>query len=220
MKVVKRFSHIGRAISALLCVCLLACALSLTACSRAPKVEDIYDRVVELIEASNELNVVFYGAGLPVYAADSLYADFTHLYHGFSQTASYEYVTEHAKFLTEGEIKAAAEQVYSKDYLENVLYPAAFVGYAIDDGMGSASFAHARYYDDGEHFCRSAHDENYLKGIRIYDYSTMRVTKPSDSSACYVTLDSWLESDPNTVIPVRLRLVSQNNIWYLDSFSG
>ncbi len=222
MKEVKRFSRIGRAVLLLsVAVCMLVGALTLTACSRAPKVEDIYDRVVELIEASNELNVVFYGAGLPVYESDSLYADFTHLYYGFSQAGNYEFVTEQAKFASEDAIKAAAEQVYSTEYLENVIYPAAFVGYAIDDGMGSAAFAYSRYLNDGEHFCRSTHDQNYLTGgIRIYDYSTMHVTKPSDAEACYVTMDSWIESDPNTVTSVRLRLVYQNDNWYLDSFSG
>ena len=61
-----------------------------------PKTEDVYDRVVELIEASYELNTVFYGAGLPVHKTDSAYAEFSHLYFDFKYEGDYEnWVTKH-----------------------------------------------------------------------------------------------------------------------------
>ena len=119
-----------------------------TSCSRAPAVEEIYDRVVELVEASYDLNTVFYGAGLPVYKTDSEYAEFTHMYYDFAHKGSYEYVMPRAQFLSEEQIRTAAEKVYSKDYLENVIYPASFVGYAIDDGMGDAAYAYSRYMQE------------------------------------------------------------------------
>ena len=66
---------------------------------RAPKVESLYDRVVELVEASYEINTIFYGAGLPVHRVDSAYANFTHLYFGFDYAGSYEIVTENAEYI-------------------------------------------------------------------------------------------------------------------------
>ena len=207
-----------------LALCILLGTVSLfSGCSSmgAPKTEDIYDRVVELVEASYELNTVFYGMGLPVYATDSVYADFSHLYYGFAYSGSYEMVKEHTKFQTVEDIKSAAEQVYSTDYLETVLYPAAFEGYAIDDGIGGSAFSYSRFLEENEWLYQSTSDDNYLDGIRIYDYSTMKVVSPSKKDACFVEMSSWLDHSPDVVTTVRLRFVLQDDgLWYLDSFTG
>ena len=190
--------------------------------STVPKTDELYDRVVELIEASYELNTVFYGAGLPVHKTDSAYADFSHLYFDFQYLGDYEIVTEYAKFLSEDEIKSAAEKVYSKDYLENVLYNSAFVGYAVEDGTGGAAYAASRYLEDSEWIYQSVEQNNYLTGgMRIYDYSSMRVVAPSTREACYIEIDSYLPDQPDNVMRDRLRLVKQEDgLWYLDSFTG
>ncbi len=207
-----------------LAVCILvgATAWIIAARPKAPQVEEIYDRVVELIEDSYALNTVFWGAGLPVYAADSTFAEFTHMYYSFSQKEYYEIVTEEAAFHSEEEICKAAELVFGTEYLESVIYPAAFVGYAIDDSMGDAAYAYARYMLQSEYFCQStAKDDNYLKfGMRIYDYSSMQVIKPSTANACKVSINSWLEDSPDEQKSVILNLVKQDGNWYLDSFSG
>ena len=211
-----------RILTLFLTLCVLTSGMAMfTSCSRAPAVEDIYDRVVELVEASYDLNTVFYGAGLPVYKTDSEYAEFTHMYYDFAHKGSYEYVMPRAQFLSEEQIRTAAERVYSKDYLEKVIYPATFVGYAIDDGMGDAAFAYARYMQEYDSFYQSTQDESYIDGMRVYDYSTMEIVKPSKADSCYVTMLSWLEDKPEIVTSVRLRLVLQDDgMWYLDSFTG
>ncbi len=190
--------------------------------STIPKTDEIYDRVVELIEASYELNTVFYGEGLPVYKTDSAYAEFSHLYFDFQYVGDYEIVTEYAKFLSEEEIKSAAEKVYSKDYLEKVLYNSAFIGYAIEDGKGGAAFAEPRYLEDNEWIYQSVEKNNYLNhGMRIYDYSTMKVVAPSTAKACYVSIESYLANQPDLVMQDTIRLVKQDDgLWYLDSFTG
>ncbi len=211
-----------RVIAIVLAVCLLAVSVGLfSSCSRAPKEEDIYDRVVELIEASYPLNTVFYGAGLPTYAADSEYARITQMYYGFSQTEYYEMITPFSRYLSIDEIKESAEKVYSKEYLENVLYPSVFIGYAIEDGIGGSAFSRARYLEEETRFLQSTKKENYLTGVRLYDYSTIRVVAPSNAKACYVEVASWLENMPDLITTVRLRLVLQDDgLWYLDSFTG
>ena len=204
-------------------VCLLFGSLTCFAvCSMSkPKTEDVYDRVVELIEASYELNTVFLGAGLPVYNTDSEYANITHLYYNFEHTG-YEIVTDYAKFKSEEEIKIAAEKVYSKAYLEDILYNNAFVGYAIEDGSGGSAIAEARYLDDGEWIYRSTGDKNYLTGgMRIYDYSTMKVISPSNKDACTISITSYLPNDPTNILNDTIRIVKQDDgLWYLDSFTG
>ena len=213
-----------RIVTLLVSLCLLIGGVlgGFTGCSRPPKVEDIYDRVVSLIEASYELNTVFYGAGLPVHEADSVYAEYTHMYYGFSLADNYEIVTDQSKFLSIDEIKIAAEKVYSKAYLEEVLYPTAFDGYAVEDGSGSATVAYSRYQEDAAGLYHSIKGEDYLKGdVRVYDYSTMKVISPSNGDACTLKIDSFLLSNPDLIFSDTIRLVCQEDgLWYLDSFTG
>ena len=184
-----------------------------------PKIETVYDRVVELVEESQEVNTVFYGAGLPVHKTNGDYAEFTHLYFGFKYKNQYEIVTNQSKFISTIAIREKAEQIYSKDFLEKVLYPFAFTGHAVDNVGGNVSVA--RYLDDEEWIYQSiSEDDNYLKGTRIYDYSTMKVSINGNSKAFYVTMDSWLEESPEKVEKIRLRIVLQDGEWYLDSFTG
>ena len=213
-----------RILIAVIAVCVLVATgggLFFAFRSRAPKVEDIYDRVVELVEASYDLNTVFYGAGLPVYRSDSEYAEFTHMYYDFAHKGTYEYVTPQAQFFSEQQIRDAAERVYSKEYLEKVIYPAIFVGYAINDGMGDAAYAYARYMQEYDSFYQYSPEKGYINGMRVYDYSTMKVVKPSKADACYVEMLSWMENEPESTMYVKLRLVLQDDgQWYLDDFSG
>lgn len=188
---------------------------------RAPHVDDVYDRVVELIEASYEINTVFLGAGLPVYSIDSQYAEINYLYFD-AQYDGYEIVTNYTKFVSEQDIRDAAELVYSTAYLEKVLYENAFVGYATDDGTGNPTVSAARYIDENGTLYQSASGMNYIKnGMRVYDFSTMKVVAPSNSEVCYVTIDSFMPKTPDHIESVKLRLVLQDDgQWYLDSFTG
>lgn len=210
----------------ILCV---ACALILSACAlfcttscagRAPTTAEIYDRVVELVEGANEINTVFYGAGLPVHKTDSEYAEIMHIYYDFSQKGTYEMVTDKAIFLTSIEIKAAAEKVYSKDYLEDVIYPALFTGYAISDASGRPYFSNARYLEDKSWIYQYT-GEKVTEATRwIYDYSTMKVVKPSSGTLCFVELQCYPVGSPEQAHVRKLSLVLQDGEWYLDSFTG
>ena len=216
-------------ITALILAVLLAVASCgiLAGCAATPQVEDLYDRVVYLIEEAYEVNTVFYGPGLPVYENGSEYAELNHVYFGFDQAKHYEYVTPQSKFQTVEQIKIAAEKVYSKGFLEVVLYPAAFDGYAIDNSAGGTAFGLARYQDISGVFCQSlskdenGKDENTLyTAMRVYDYSTMEVLSLGRADACKVSMQSWLESTPEKVETVEISLILQDGEWYLDSFTG
>ncbi len=188
--------------------------------SRAPSVEQIYDRVVELVEASYELNTVIYGKGLPVYAEDSLYAEFSHLYYDFSYAGEYEMIKEYSKFMTVNEIKEAAEQVYSTALLESAVYPMCFDGYVTDDGIGGSIFLYSRYLENGNWLYQSIDSQDYYRHVRVYDYATMRIIAPSTAKACFVEMRSWYEDSPDEVSTDTIRLVKQDDgKWYLDSFT-
>lgn len=207
----------------------LTCALILSACAlfgatscagRAPTTSQIYDRVVELVEGSYEINTVFYGAGLPVHETDSAYAEFMHIYYDFSQKGSYEMVTDKAIFLTSIEIKAAAEKIYSKAYLEDVIYPALFTGYAISDASGKPYFSNARYLEDQSWIYQFTGEKVTAASRLIYDYSTMKVVKPSSGKLCFVEISCYPADAPEEARVRKLSLVLQDGEWYLDSFTG
>ena len=206
------------------CCMLFGCTVTFSSCaSKAPDVEEIYDRAVELIEASYELNTVIYGAGLPVYKADSDYAKFTYLYFGSPYAGKYEIVTEYAKFPNVEKFKEAAGAVYSAAYLEEVLLPYLFEGHMTSNGIGGAVMFEARYLEENGTLYQLINEENDRlgnNGMRIYDYSTMRVVKPSNAETCFLEIDSWLEGSPDRILKNEIRLVLQDGEWFLDSFTG
>ena len=69
MKNKKYFKRIKRISALLLTVALLLGGVfAFSSCSsRAPEIEDVYDRVVYLIENAAEVNTVLFGEGLPVF---------------------------------------------------------------------------------------------------------------------------------------------------------
>ena len=57
--------------------------------------------------------------------------------------------------------------------------------------------------------------------MRIYDYSTMKIVRPSNGEACYVSMNSWMPDSPDVISTNPIRLVLQDDgQWYLDSFTG
>ena len=203
------------------------CCTSFTGCSREIQVGDVYDRVVYLIEKSYEINTVIYGPGLPSYVRGSDFSELNHIYFGLLENGSYEYVTERSKFQSVDEIKARAEKVYSKGFLEDVIYKTLFDGYAVEDGAGGAVVGLARYGVVGDKFTVNVErdedgiDKNILfTSMRIYDYSTMQVRSLGREDACVVSMDSILPETPDKVENVELKLALQDGEWYLDSFSG
>ena len=210
-----------KVLSLLLLLAMLgASALTMTGCS-APKVEEIYDRVVYLVEGSHAINTVFYGVGMPVYRADSEYANINYIYFEFPQSKNYELVTEHSRFANSDEVMAAAREVYSEGFLNDVLALSAFTGYVGDTGAGQTIVVRARYWEQANKLYHSTDPDNVLyTAMRVYDYSTMEVHALARANACTVTMESWLEDSPDKVETVEIYLIKQDGQWFLDSFTG
>lgn len=187
-------------------------SVSVVSCAgRAPEINEVRDRFVELIEDSKEINNIFFGDGLPVYTRDGELAERLGIYYGDTNT-SYNIITERARYITVDSIKSAAEKVYSKKYL-SALYETAF------EGVISVGQTKLRFYDDGNGLRQnvSVTDGSSAVSIseRIYDYSTMEIVSPSDAEYVNVRIESYTKSgDKQTVY---LAFVYQNGNWYLDS---
>ena len=122
----------------------------------------------ELIEASYEINTIFFGEGLPTIGydgSDELMGD------------SYSVLTEDSPYKTEAEIKEAALKVYTEEYCA-FLFEKAFIGQEVDfsnddDSVVEVVQIPARYLTyEGELIVRNVEDEERLTLNRTYDTGT------------------------------------------------
>lgn len=199
-----------RAIIISICILLMSCSLLLTSCSsKAPELYEVKDRFVYLIEQSRELNVLFFGKGLPVYKRDNALAARRGIYYN-DDLAAYDAVRENSKYASVADIKEAAEKIYSSKYLEQI-YESAIDGVVTGEGA-----AYLRFYENEDWLYQSVNATDFSLSERIYDYSSMKIMDISDAQNVTVTIDSYTLSDPR-VREVKLSFVYENGNWYLDS---
>ena len=136
-------------------------------------VSEVPDAAAELIEASYEINTVFFGDGLPTIGydgIDELLGD------------SYSALSEDSPYKSEAEIKEAALKVYTEDYCE-FLFEKAFIGQNVDftdkdDNITETVQIPARYLTyNGELIVRYVDEDEILKLNRTYDTSNVRIVK-------------------------------------------
>ena len=207
-------------IAGLLAVVIVAVScLLLFQHSAAPKIDDIYDRMVFLLESSQDVNALIFGYGLPVWEDDSEYVEFEHIYHNLSTARNYEIVMPNAKYHSIDQIKEAIQSIYSQQYIDEVLNGSIFDGFAVSDSIGGSVIGVARYYEEGMYLWQSKEFRvKPYEGMRIYDYSTMKVQSLGKKDRCIVTVDSWLEDSPDQVETVEILIARQDGQWYLDNF--
>ena len=240
--------------------------LTLTACGGGkPDIEELRPRIIELIEASYEINDIFFGDGIDRIDYEAEYQKIidsyaeglaaaqkalfeaeqkkvlaktseerdaaekaieeaereikknTYMFTKEEFLAQYDtdltYVaTRSDKYLTVDDIKAAAEQVYSKSYLMSI-YETMFVGY-IESGM--TDMIYARYYEGADGLMILKEANVWITAKRIYDYDTMKIVRPSSANKITVLIDSHLEGQTE-ILPVRLSFIMQDGEWYLNT---
>ena len=205
-----------RILTVLLALLLMAGALlGLASCSAsepAPDLDEVYDRLVQVIETSHEVNVLLFGAGLPVYPRGDAEDELIHRYYGLSDE-SREYVTPYAKYASIAEMQTAIAAVYSTEYRES-LYESLFTGYAADE---MSVIMPARFSEDERYLYMSRYVDPLVEGVRVYDYAAMEIVSYSHSSRLRVAIPSYSEEYPDQWKTVYLTFVYENGDWYLDS---
>ena len=200
----------------LLALCLLGgTVFGLASCGRsdAPELEEVYDRLVQVMEASHEVNVLLFGVGLPTYARGDAEDELVHRYYGFGDE-SRVYVTPYAKYKSIEEMKTAIAAVYSTAYRQS-LYESLFTGYVADEMSVAMP---ARFMEDDRYLYMSAYVDPLVEGVRVYDYASMEILEYSeDTSRLRVTIRSYAEDHPDEWRTVYLSFVYENGDWYLDS---
>lgn len=177
-------------------------ALSLGSCNQksepGPSDEEILARLDELVPLSQELNEIFVGEGLtPTDKA---------VLSEYDVGAQYFEVAEDAPYRDMASLKAAAESVYSSDYLKTV-YIMAFDGSAENDITPRYKETGGVLYVD---IAWSA-----LKLRTMLDLSGATVVE-SAAEKVKVKVDYTLEGDTGSGGQLTLVLVKQDGVWLLD----
>lgn len=142
-------------------------------------------------------------------------------YYTESSPEGYDYVTIESEIRSIEQIKELSEKVYSKAYLEDIVYETLFIGAVSPEGTDLDSLS-ARYveYDDAELgtvLMKSNTYEKVSSEKRIFKYDTAKIVRPSNKKTVNVTMDTYLESAPDDIVSVRITLIMQDGEWYLDS---
>lgn len=216
-------------IACIVATVMLFTSLSLVSCSTPPpEIDDIRERIIYLLEESQEINSIFWGEGLPVYERDDpKYQEF----YTDTEMTTYEYVTLDSKYQSIDAIKESAAKVYSAELLERI-YQAAFDGVSLDTN-DALIVSTARFYEDKGGLMQSIYVRNpvgadvSISSERVFDYDSIEILVPSNGSFINVSIDSWLKSDANpdgsvpaskiTNIKLQFALSETDNLWYLDS---
>ncbi len=194
----------------ILIIAVITIAMSASSCSgKAPEVEDVRDRIVYLIENSKDINTLFFGMGLPTYERGGLLSDELGVYYD-DKYPSFDRVMENSRYISIEEMKIYAERVYSREYLDDI-YETAFEGY-----MTGSSSAYMRFLESTEWIYQNTYATDFKLPDRIYDYSTIKIVKPSSAEYMNITIDTYTLDD-RTPRTVSLSFTYERGDWYLDS---
>ena len=146
-----------------------------------------------------------------------------------NDNVNYDVVRLDCGYLGVEDIKTAAEEIYSKAYL-NSIYSSLFDGIRSDYGDSSSSVLLARYIEEageegGVPYLRMSNvTEAIFEEQRTYDYGTMQIVKPYNKDRVNVTVmangvyfSSETKKIENGLHEVRLSFVLENGKWRLDS---
>lgn len=197
----------------LLAAILLVTSLPSCSSSALPELTDaVYDRLVEVIEASVDVNVILFGAGLPVWPREGEEEARLHRYFSAPDDGT-EYVSVYARYGSVDEMKQAIAGVYSESYAAS-LYETLFTGYATGT---SSSILPARYTEDDSRLYQSVNVDPIVTGVRYFDYASMEVAPGSTPTYLKINIRSKADREDSEWHDSHLSFKYENGNWYLDS---
>ena len=189
------------------------CAVMTVACGVDYTEDEVKKAAAGLIEASYEINEIYFGKGLPISEEDSEEAKEFAKENGLElENIQFLPVTEESPYKSIKDIKKAVAKVYSESYCE-YLNLMAFEGFSTEDGSAAV---YAKYIED-EKGVLTARVDLADKGIilnRTYDTSTIKAKKMKKDEVTF-TVDSYVDGKKDETLTFKLVLESDG--WRLDT---
>lgn len=192
-----------RLIFAVISLCMLVTAVG---CGRAEKPlkiseEEAYEVLRELVPASYDINVMFFGEGLPR-TDEKEYEDTNYVPVDTAKSS-------HASIIS---MRIAAERVFSRNYLKNV-YVVMFEGSKTTDADGLLdNNMSPRYKEIASELCIDASYQPYniLGKLMVESVSIVKKT------ASYVSIDAKCLDENGSEINKRFYITLDDGVWRLD----
>lgn len=187
----------------ILLLALVLC-LPLISCSKPKPLkiseEEAYEVLSTLVPQSYEINVIFFGEGLP--HEDGEYDDTTYV----------EVDLVSSKYASIEAIKVDAERIYSQRYLRSI-YINMFVGSKTtsEDGLLDNDVSPRYKMIDGKLMIDASYDEVEIMG-KLIVVSTQIVKKTPK----YVSVDAVCNDENGNEINKRFFITKENGVWLLD----
>ncbi len=183
--------------------------VSFSSCTPKYDEEVVISEAQRLIEASLEMNKIFFGEGLPYdqSEADEILKEIEGKEYDIDASLSrYIAVSEDSPYKSEWELRELIREIYSEEYAK-VIEKRGFEGY--DAGV------YARYLEDEGTLkinIKDAREGN--KSVRTYDYSTLTIAKMKRGYVIVKVL-SLLDGVESDILEIKI--VLEENGWRLDT---
>lgn len=212
---------IQRILPALLAVLLLCCMLPLAAGCSKPKhsAEEMRAVLEDLLPKSEELNVIYFGKGLPTNRDENAVQAFYDSFDTDIAAISYTPVDPASGYETVDDIKAATLEVFTEEYAQ-FLFDRAFTGISavFDEGMQTehtTTAVYALYLEQDGYLTKRVNMENDALPLgRTYDLESLEVLR-ENGTGVQVRLKSFYQGNPS--VDVEIWLKETENGWRLDS---
>ena len=204
----------------LLLTLVLTMAIALCACGGDKYTTDeVKAALEELLPKSYEMNVIYFGEGLPISEDKDVIEEF---YQGFEsdiEMINYHPVSSDCPYQNETELRDATLEVYTEEYAE-FLFQRAFRGISdqlqnVDGHNVTYNAIYAMYIEEnGVLTVRLNLDEEAIPLNRTYDVSALTIVSQR-GNVVQVEIPSYVDGQFD--MNITLRLVQTENGWRLDS---
>lgn len=204
--------------SLILSAAFIALSCALVSCGgEKHTVEEMREIVIPLIEKSEELNVIYFGEGLPLTVDPEDAERFYSAFDSDIESISYHPVDKSCGYTSIDEIKSATLEVFTESYSE-YLFTLAFTGISdtVNDGVGDKreTSAYARYLEQsGVLTARIDLADEAMTLGRVYDTDELEIVREKDN---YVLVSIPTELNGREY-DVELKLIETADGWRLDT---
>lgn len=176
----------------------------LTGCAGGPPDDEAAKIVADLVRASYEMNIIYFGDGMPSRADSG----------DEGKVGFYSDLTDDAPYLTEAELREATLRVFTENY-SSVIFETFLSGVSDPDSGG---VVYARYVEQGDRLTKKVEYEPLAPKTRTYDLKNITIER-SRSDMITATLKSYLDGAPDVNVRVTVRLEERDGekVWRLDS---